>query len=218
MMSAMSGSGRRVRVKVCGITTAEQAVQVAEAGADAIGLVMAKSPRQVDTAKVLEIVKAIPPFVQTVAVFVNPSEDEVKEALYDFGIDIIQLHGIESPNFCENFSAKVIKAWRIKGTDDIAQLKEYESCVRGFLLDAWDPHQAGGTGKTFDWVLGTEAVKALSKPVILAGGLGPENVKDAIEMVRPWGVDASSSLEEAPGIKDLNKVKAFVEAVKSIEV
>ncbi len=214
----MSDSGRRVRVKICGITSAQQAIQVAEAGADAIGLVMAKSPRQVDDGKAAEIVKAIAPFVQTVAVFVNPGEDEVKKALYDLGIDMIQLHGNESPTFCKRFSTKVVKAWRVKGMDDLAQLKEYEECIRGFLLDTWDPNQAGGTGRTFDWAIGTEAVKVLSKPVILAGGLGPENIKAAIEAVRPWGVDASSSLEDAPGVKNLRKVRAFVDAVKGLKV
>ena len=215
-MPGMEQSYYPIKIKICGIKTPDQAVEIAEAGADAIGLVMARSPRQVSVQKAMEITAAVPPFVQTIAVFVNPDEDQVKRALYDCGIDMIQLHGSESPDFCKKFSNRVVKAWRIRGKEDLFKLKEYENCVRGFLLDAWDPNQAGGTGKTFDWSLGQEAVKHLSKSVILAGGLRPENVQAAVKQVRPWGVDASSSLEKAPGIKDLAKVKSFIEAVKSV--
>ena len=217
MIADIMQAAQPVKVKICGITQPEQAIQIAQAGADAIGMVFAKSPRQIDFDVGLKIVKSLPPFVQTIAVFVNPSEHEVEKAINKCGIDMIQLHGTESPDFCKKFANRVIKAWRVKGIEDINLLKSYETTVRGFLLDTWVKDQMGGTGKTFDWSFAKEAVNQLSKSVILAGGLTPENVGDAVKLVKPWGVDASSSLEIEPGLKDINKVKVFIESAKAIK-
>ncbi len=205
----------QTRIKICGITTKEQARAVAAAGADAIGLVFAKSPRQVSPQQALEIIKDLPPFVQTVGVFVNPSPKELADVMAYCQLDLIQLHGNESPELCEKFAPRVIKALRIKNQSDLDILGPYQHTVRGFLLDTWSPEADGGTGKTFDWTIAANACQCVSKPVILAGGLTPENITSAIESVRPWGVDASSGLEEAPGVKDIKKVEAFIQAIRS---
>lgn len=203
------------RIKICGFTLPHEALAAAETGIDAVGLVFAKSPRQVTVSQAAEIVKGIPPFVQSVGVFVNQSVSEVEGAVESAGIDMVQLHGDEDVEFCRRFEGRVIKAFRVRSLDDVERMLPYEDVARGFLLDAWAPDAAGGTGRQFDWSIAMDAVKRLSRPVILAGGLSPENVRDAVMQVAPWGVDASSGVEVAPGRKDQEKIRAFVKRVRS---
>lgn len=203
-----------VRIKVCGLTDPAEARQAAEYGVDAIGLVFAKSPRQVNPETARLIVRAVPPFVQTVGVFVNESPRRIRDIVAHCGLDLVQLHGEEKPDVCEALAPRAVKAARVRTCEDIEALSAYNGMVRAFLLDAWSPDTHGGTGQTFDWSIVTEAGKALAEPVILAGGLNPQNVAHAVEQVRPWGVDVSSGVEISPGRKDMEKIRRFVEAVR----
>ncbi len=199
-----------VRIKVCGLTDPSEAKAVAEAGADAIGLVFAKSPRQIDPDRAREIVQNLPPMVQTVGVFVNESSEKIRQIIDYCGLDLVQLHGEETPEICEQLAPRVIKAWRIRTKADIQALLPYQEVVKAFLLDAWSQSAHGGTGETFDWSIAIEAKKVLSRPIILAGGLKPENVAQAVKQVRPWGVDVSSGVENAPGEKNIDLVADFI--------
>jgi phosphoribosylanthranilate isomerase len=199
-----------VRIKVCGLTDPVEAKAVAEAGADAIGLVFAKSPRQIDPDRAREIVQNLPPMVQTVGVFVNESFEKIRQVIDYCGLDLVQLHGEETPEICEQLAPRVIKAWRIRTKADIQALLPYQEVVKAFLLDAWSQSAHGGTGETFDWSIAIEAKKVLSRPIILAGGLKPENVAQAVKQVRPWGVDVSSGVENAPGKKNIDLVADFI--------
>ncbi|NDY42520.1 phosphoribosylanthranilate isomerase [Dissulfurirhabdus thermomarina] len=201
------------RVKVCGLTDAAEAVAVAAAGADAVGLVFAESPRRVSMETARGIVAALPPFVQSVGVFVDEDPARVAEVAAACGLDLLQFHGEEPPAYCARFAPRAVKARRVRSADDIEALRPYEAAVRAFLLDAWAPDAHGGTGRTFDWALAVRAVRELARPVILAGGLDPENVGRAVARVRPWAVDVSSGVERAPGRKDPARVAAFVRAV-----
>ena len=199
-----------VRIKVCGLTDPSEAKAVAEAGADAIGLVFAKSPRKIDPDRAREIVQNLPPMVQTVGVFVNESSEKIRQIIDYCGLDLVQLHGEETPETCKQLAPRAIKAWRIRKRADIQDLLPYQEVVKAFLLDAWSPRVHGGTGETFDWSIAVEAKKVLSRPIILAGGLRPENVARAVKQVRPWGVDVSSGVENAPGKKNIELVADFI--------
>jgi len=199
-----------VKIKVCGLTDASEAKAVAEAGANAIGLVFAKSPRQIDPDRAREIVQNLPPMVQTVGVFVNEFSEKIRQIVDYCGLDLVQLHGEETPEVCEDLAPRAIKAWRIRTNADIQALLPYQEVVKAFLLDAWSPSAHGGTGETFDWSIAIEAKKVLSRPIILAGGLKPENVAQAVKQVRPWGVDVSSGVENAPGKKNIDMVADFI--------
>jgi phosphoribosylanthranilate isomerase len=203
-----------VRIKVCGFTDPAEARRAAECGVDAIGLVFAKSPRQVDPETARRIVRAIPPLVQTVGVFVNESPDRILDIVAHCGLDLVQLHGEEGPDVCEALAPRAVKVARVRRREDIEALSAYEGVVRAFLLDAWSPDIHGGTGQTFDWSVISEAGEALSKPIILAGGLTPENCAQAAKQVRPWGVDVSSGVEISPGRKDMEKIERFVDALR----
>jgi phosphoribosylanthranilate isomerase len=203
-----------VRIKVCGLTDPVEARRAAECGVDAIGLVFAKSPRQVDPETARRIVRAVPPLVQTVGVFVNESAERMQAIIAHCGLDLVQLHGREGPDVCEALAPRAVKAARVRRREDIEALSAYNGVARAFLLDAWSPDTHGGTGQTFDWSLIAEAGGALSEPIILAGGLNPENVAQAVQQVRPWGVDVSSGVEISPGRKDMDKVRRFVDAVR----
>ncbi|HID98491.1 MAG TPA: phosphoribosylanthranilate isomerase [Thermodesulfobacteriaceae bacterium] len=206
-----------VRIKVCGLTDPEEAVRVAQAGVHAVGLVFARSPRKVDRELARNIVSVLPPFIQTVGVFVDQAPEEIS-AITDYcGLDLIQLHGSETPEVCRSLFPRAVKAWRVRSEEDVDRLIPYEPHVRGFLLDAWSPEARGGTGKTFDWSLAVCAVRKLSKPVMLAGGLNPENIARAVKMVRPWGVDVSSGVEISPGKKNMDKVTKFIEIVHGLK-
>lgn len=201
-----------VRVKICGITRVEDALAAAAAGADAIGLVFyAKSPRAVDIEQAREILAALPPFVTTVGLFVNAERSELERILASVPLDLLQFHGDESVQQCEAFGRPYIKALRVKAGDDIAaQVARYPS-AQGILLDAYVEGVPGGTGEAFDWSL---IPQALSKPLILAGGLRPDNVADAVSRVRPYAVDVSGGVEASKGVKDVEKVGAFIRAAR----
>ena len=202
-----------VRVKICGITTVEDALQAVEAGADAIGLVFhEQSPRSVFPEQAQLIVRALPPFVQAVGLFVNADIDVVNATADLCRLDIVQLHGDESPEFCGLVERRVIKAFRVKDATSLDPMRNYR--VAGYLLDAWSPKAYGGTGTTFNW----EVAKIAERfgPVILAGGLTPQNVRNAVEAVSPYGVDVSSGVESAPGKKDPEKVREFIRRAKGL--
>jgi phosphoribosylanthranilate isomerase len=201
-----------LRVKICGITNAADAVAAAEAGADAVGLMFyPPSPRFVTLPQARDVIRELPPFVAKVGVFVNSSPDEVRRAIGECGIDTLQFHGDEPPEFCRQFSLKTIKAFRIVDSASLAAVHDYQS--EAWLLDSFVPGKLGGTGAVFNWELAVEAVK-FSRPVILAGGLTPENAAEAVRRVRPFGLDVSSGVESAPGKKDSRKVGAFIAAAK----
>lgn len=197
-----------VRSKICGITRIEDALVAVDAGADAIGLVFyAKSPRAVGVAQAKAILAALPPFVTTVGLFVNIERAELNAILAEVPLDLLQFHGDETLADCEGYGRPYIKALRVKPGDDVAaQIAAYPSAA-GILLDTFVAGVPGGTGEAFDWSLVPRGVKT---PIILAGGLTPENVRGAIEQVRPYGVDVSGGVEASKGIKDAAKVRAFV--------
>lgn len=200
-----------VRVKICGNTNLKDTMAAVEAGADAVGFVFyAKSPRAVSPKGVAAIVSHLPPFVECVGVFVNEKPEVVRQIMSECGLSHAQLHGEESPQYCADLKQPVIKAVRVRTREDLASLSSYR--VDAILLDAFVEGVAGGTGTAFDWGLAVEA-KAWG-PVILAGGLTPDNVGEAVSRVQPYGVDVSSGVELSPGVKDHAKVKAFVENVK----
>ena len=197
-----------VRIKICGITNQEDALAAARLGADAIGFVFATSPRKVSVESAREIIKALPPFVQTVGVFVDEDPERVSSITDMCGLDILQLHGNESVDYCSSFSCRVIKAVRMQSRDELKNLSKYLDVVDALLLDTYVPNKLGGTGITFDWQLAVEARRY--GRIILAGGLNPENVAAAISMVKPYAVDASSGLERSPGVKDHEKMAQFI--------
>lgn len=202
-----------VKVKICGITSVEDAQMAIAAGADLLGFVFyEKSPRHVTLEQAAAIARTVPPYVLRVGLFVNAPEAEVGEALSACGLQLLQFHGDETPEYCRQFSAMSMKAFRVKDAATIQSLPEYPTDA--WLLDAFVPGQQGGTGHTFNWDLAVEAVK-LGRPVFLAGGLTPENVGEAVRRVRPFGVDVSSGVEAGPGKKDPAKVKAFIAAAKA---
>ena len=200
------------RVKICGITTVEDCSMAVRAGADAIGLIFyKKSARFLEMLKAREIMRVMPPFVSSVALFVDPQPDQVSDVIQSVQPDLLQFHGNESVEFCEQFEKNYIKAIRVHKNIDLIQLSEYYSSAKGLLLDSFVEGEKGGTGVTFDWDLIPEG---LSCPIILAGGLNPNNVGMAISKVKPWAVDVSSGIEASPGVKDINKIKAFFQGVK----
>jgi phosphoribosylanthranilate isomerase len=205
----------RTRVKICGITRIDDALAAAYAGADAIGLVFAPSPRRVAVGQAAAILRALPPFVAGVALFVNPSHDEVARVIDEVGPDWLQFHGEESPDFCAAFGRPYFKAARVRPGLNLIEYAALYGDARALLLDAWSPDAHGGTGHRFDWTL---IPADLPKPVILAGGLETGNVAQAIHAVRPWAVDISSGVEAAKGIKDSAKIAAFMKEVRDADV
>ena len=204
----------RTRVKFCGITRPEDAQAAANLGVDAIGLVFyPPSPRAVTLDQAKQVVSALPAFVTTVALFVDPDEREVEAVIDELGVDLLQFHGDESVLQCQQYRRPYIKALRMR--DDVNVLDEIGrySESRGLLLDSYQPGVAGGTGKAFDWARIPSDVR---RSVILAGGLDADNVAQAIEQVRPYAVDVSGGIESAKGIKDREKMKAFMRSVNSV--
>jgi phosphoribosylanthranilate isomerase len=191
----------------------EDALQAVEAGADALGFVFhEKSPRSVFPEQAAMIVRALPPFVQAVGLFVNAEIDFVNATAERCRLDIVQLHGEESPDYCGLMVRRVIKAFRVKDVTSLDLMCNYR--VAGYLLDAWSPTAYGGTGTTFNWEIAKLAGKI--GPIILAGGLTPRNVRTAVEAVDPYGVDVSSGVESAPGKKDPEKVQEFIRRAKGL--
>jgi phosphoribosylanthranilate isomerase len=202
----------RTRVKICGITRVEDALSAVNAGADAIGLVFyAPSPRAVSIAQAQQIVAAMPPFVSVVGLFVNASTAEIQTILSQVRLDIIQFHGDETVADCEQINLPYYKAIRVKADTNLLQYALEFKSAKALLLDTFSDAAYGGTGQIFDWNL---IPQNLPKPVILAGGLTPENVADAIKQVRPYAVDVSGGVELTKGIKDVEKIAAFMQAVK----
>jgi phosphoribosylanthranilate isomerase len=202
-----------VKAKVCGITTPKDALTAAGSGADAIGLVFAESPRRLNVERAREIAGALPDGILKVGVFVDEEPEEVLRIAREVGLDYAQLHGDESPEtvtFLREGGVKVIKALRVRDDESLAAMDDYEADL--FLLDAWSEKARGGTGERFDW----EMAKSLRGRgnILVSGGLTPENVREAIWFFEPYGVDASSSLEDAPGKKNAERVRRFVSAAK----
>lgn len=243
-----------VRVKICGITNLEDALAAVDAGADALGFMFCESsPRKVSTEAAAIIIRELPPFVAKVGVFVNPAEEMVRHVVGECGLDTLQFHGEESPEFCGKFSTvemengtitltlspgrggtgasilasstpavqasrmwtplKVYKAFRIRDLESLQPLPAYKTDA--WLLDSFVPDKPGGTGARFNWDLAVEARK-LGRPVILAGGLTPENVAEAVRKVQPFAVDVSSGVEASPGKKDHTRVRRFIAAAKAM--
>jgi phosphoribosylanthranilate isomerase len=201
-----------VRIKICGITRAEDAVAAVDAGADALGFMFCEaSPRCVTPEQAAEILRELPPFVARVGVFVNPSADKVRAAIAETGIDTLQFHGEETSAFCRQFGLRVIKAFRVRDAESLKPLADFRR--ETWLLDSFVAGKHGGTGAVFNWDLAAQAVKQGGR-VILAGGLAPENAADAVRRVRPYALDVSSGVELAPGRKDTAKVRAFIAAAK----
>ena len=202
------------KVKICGITSLADAQAAAGAGADALGFIFYdKSPRYVTIQQAADISKQLSPFIMRVGVFVNAEEDFILSAMGKVQLSMLQFHGDEEPGFCSQFGIMTMKAFRVRDAETLKAFPKYQTDA--YLLDAYSASARGGSGKTFDWNLAIEAQK-LGKPIFLSGGLSPENVVEAVQKVRPFGVDVSSGVESSPGKKDHAKVKAFITAVKSI--
>ncbi len=203
----------RVRVKICGITQLEDALNAVEQGADAIGLVFYESsPRNVTINQAREIARQIPAFVSVVGLFVNAAPSFINEVISQVKIDLLQFHGEETPEECMQYNLPFIKAIRVRADTNLIQYAKDFSAAKGLLLDAYTEGVAGGTGHVFDWNL---IPKQLTKPVILAGGLNVDNVSRAIAQVKPYAVDISGGVEASKGIKDIAKITAFMEQVYS---
>lgn len=205
----------RTRVKICGITRPEDGIAAARYGADAIGLVFyPSSPRYVTIAQAQAITAALPPFVTVVGLFVNATPAEVTRVLGAVRLDLLQFHGDESPANCDAHGVPYVKALRVGGDTDIRALASSYKNARGILLDTLVQGVPGGTGQTFDW---NQVPRDLAQPLILAGGLTPENVAQAIRTVRPYAVDVSGGVEASKGIKDAMKIAAFINEVTRVE-
>ena len=206
----------RTRIKVCGITCQEDARAAVASGADGLGFIFVEqSPRLVEPDRVRSITGALPPFVGRVGVFRDEEIDVVKEIVHYCQLTLVQLHGSESPEYCGKIPCQVIKSFSIRAESKSEELESYADVVGGFLLDTYHKEMVGGTGTTFDWKL-VEQVKPPG-PVILAGGLTPENVGEAIRQVKPFAVDVNSGVEYQPGRKDLDKLKSFVFEVRKAD-
>ena len=200
------------RVKVCGITRREDAEAAVQCGADAIGFVFwPHSARYIDADSARRIVEVIPPFVCSVGVYVDPDAAWVEQTARAAKLNLLQFHGDESPEFCNQFSQPYIKAIRVKPDTDLLQYAARYRTAKGLLLDTYAANMPGGTGHVFDWRL---IPQQLPLPLILSGGLNPDNVANAIKQTKPWAVDVSSGVEASKGIKDKKKIIAFMQGVK----
>lgn len=216
-MSVTSSLNRGVKIKICGITNEEDATAAVLAGADALGFVFyRKSPRYIEPAVAKQIIATLPPLVTPVGVFVNEDVTVVRRLMDDCGLAIAQLHGDETAAYCLELARPILKAIRVKDRGSFLALAEFQgrAGVRGFIVDAFSKEAFGGTGHMTDWSLAAEAAK--SATILLAGGLTPDNVGQAIRAVRPYGVDVSSGVEQAPGRKDHAKVRAFIQAARVV--
>ena len=203
----------RTRVKFCGITRPADADAAVRLGVDAVGLVLAAgSPRFIELPQAAMIRRRLPPFVQAVALFRNATAEAVKRALEQLQPDLLQFHGEESPEFCASFGRAYLRAVPMKGGVDLGQWEQRFASATALLLDAHAPGEPGGQGKAFDW----SAIRA-SRPFVLAGGLTPDNVAQAVRGARPYAVDVSSGIESSPGIKDQAKMQQFIEEVRKAD-
>ena len=206
----------RTRIKVCGITTQEDARSAVAAGADALGFIFVEqSPRVIIPDTVRAITAQLPPFVSSVGVFRDQDRELVEEIVRYCRLTLVQLHGAETPDYCRSFSCGVIKSFAMRADSKSDELAAYAEVASGFLLDTYHKEMAGGTGMVFDWKLVSQ-VKPPA-PVILAGGLSPQNVAEAIRQVRPYAVDVNSGVEYQPGRKDSDKLKCFAQEVRKAD-
>ncbi|WP_303908881.1 phosphoribosylanthranilate isomerase [Thiohalomonas denitrificans] len=206
---------RRTRVKICGITRSDDARVAVEAGADAIGLVFyPRSPRVVTAEQAAAIVATLPPFVTAVGLFVDAERKDIDAVLERVPLDLLQFHGSETPESCESLGRRYIKAVRMRSDIDLREMAERYASADGLLLDAYQEGVPGGTGERFDW---DRIPDDLNLPVVLAGGLAPGNITDAVRSVRPFAVDVSSGVEADKGIKDAAKIAAFMRGVRRAE-
>lgn len=204
-----------VRIKFCGITRGEDALAAVSLGADALGFVFyAPSPRYIDVARARDIARDLPPFVCKVGLFVNASADEIDASCRAVGLDVVQYHGDETPRECARSSKPWIKAIRVRPELDIAQECARYAQASAWLFDTYDETLYGGSGKAFDWQLLPQHNR---RPIILAGGLTPDNVGQAIRSIAPYAVDVSGGIEAAKGIKDHDKMRKFIAEVKRCE-
>lgn len=203
------------RIKICGITRLEDARVASNLGVDALGFIFyQKSPRYIQPEMARNIITSLPPFVNRVGVFVNESPETILQIAQSTGIDTVQLHGSESPDLCSSISTllPVIKAFSIQSVNDLSQLKNFN--VQGLLLDTWSGQMLGGSGKTFDWNIARKATE-MYENIILAGGLGPSNLEDALNLVQPYAVDINSGIEIMPGVKNPHKIRDVVKIIRN---
>jgi len=206
----------RVKVKICGITNLPDAQAAVDAGADVLGFVFCdRSPRFVSFEAAAAIIRELPPFIIKAGVFVNAPEDSVCRAIRECGLNLLQFHGDEAPDYCLQFGLMSMKAFRVRDAASLQALRDYPTDA--WLLDAYNPDKLGGTGEVLNWDLAREA-QTWGRPIFLAGGLTPDNVAEAIRRVRPYAVDVSSGVEASPGRKAAPKIKAFIQAATQVEV
>jgi phosphoribosylanthranilate isomerase len=219
---------QRVRVKICGLRDPAQARKIVQMGADAVGLMFASSPRWVSPEQARAVTDALPPYTTAVGVFVNSDAEDINRVAQRVGLSLVQLHGDEGPAIVAQLALPCVKAFAVRDAGWIDQVRAWMDGVTdrrklaGILLDAHNPQMRGGTGQRFNWDLVADA-RAAGKlqgmpPLILSGGLSPEVVSDAIEIVQPWAVDVSTGVEESPGIKDVRKVEAFIRKTREGDV
>ena len=201
-----------VRVKICGITNPDDAFLAADLGAQALGFIFySKSPRSIKPEAARDIISSLPPLVLSIGVFVDEEAGVVREVAQTVGLDWVQLHGKESPDYCRTLGRRVIKGFRVQDESSLAVLPDYRDAVQALLLDTYRPGTPGGTGETFDWELARRAQDY--GPIILAGGLTAANISQAITVAQPAAVDVASGVEAGPGVKDPEKLRAFFAAV-----
>ena len=200
-----------IKIKICGITNLEDALAAVEYGADALGFnFYKKSPRHISPDKAAEIIAQMPPFIVPVGIFVNEKEDRIREIVSQSCLQGIQLHGDETPEFCQRFGSRVIKAFQVKIMASLERVSHYR--VSAYLLVSYKEGMRGGTGTTFDWHLAVVA-KTFGR-VILAGGLSPQNVVEAVKLVQPYGIDVCGGIEKEKGVKDHGLMKQFIHDVR----
>lgn len=215
-LSATADPSARVRVKFCGITRIEDAVAAARFGVDAIGLVFhPPSPRVVNAEQAAAICAALPPFVASVGLFVDADAARIESILARVPLDLLQFHGEEPPEVCRRFGRPYIKALRVRDPRQVAGQAGAYTDARGLLLDSYDRDRPGGTGQIWDWA---QLALAAGPPIVLAGGLTPDNVGAAIALVRPYAVDVSSGIESRKGIKDPERMAAFMRGISSVQI
>jgi phosphoribosylanthranilate isomerase len=203
-----------LKIKICGITNADDALAASDAGASALGFMFyEQSPRNVSIETVARIGSRLSPFIMRVGVFVNPEADFVFSAIERCGLSLLQFHGEETPGFCRQFGIMSMKAFRIKDAESLRIIPSYQTDA--YLLDSYVAGRQGGTGEKFNWDLAIEA-KKFGKPIFLAGGLTVQNVAEAVRVVQPFGVDVSSGVEASPGRKDHRKIREFINAARKV--
>ena len=204
-------------IKICGVTRNRDALLAAELGADAIGLVFyANSPRALVATQISSVVANVPGSISVIGLFVNPTREEVEVVLSTGLVDVLQFHGEEDEEFCNSFDRPYLKAFQVKDLQSLdSTLSEYRTATY-ILLDSYSVEKMGGTGQKFDWSIGENIVQNLDQKVVVAGGLKPENIRDAVIKMSPFGVDVSSGVESSPGLKDAEKLRKFIEGARSV--